>query len=81
MANDRYVNISTNHGNSWFHVSLPNAQINRVAVDRRNPYYVYGSRQDGPSYRGPSNSLVESTGVPSLPDGPGSSLPTCGCGR
>ena len=53
VANDRYVNISTNHGNSWFHVSLPNAQINRVAVDRRNPYNVYGSRQDGPSYRGP----------------------------
>ena len=71
VANDRYVNISTNHGTSWFHVSLPNAQINRVAVDRRNPYYVYGSRQDGPSYRGPSNSLIESSGVPSLPDGTG----------
>ncbi len=71
VANDRYVNISTNHGISWFHVSLPNAQINRVAVDRRNPYYVYGSRQDGPSYRGPSNSLIQSSGVPSLPDGTG----------
>lgn len=71
VANDRYVNISTDHGKSWFHVNLPNAQVNRVAVDRRNPYNVYGSRQDGPAYRGPGNSLVQSTGVPSLPEGTG----------
>src|SRR5204863_3565301 len=40
LANDRYVNISTTRGRGWFHVSLPNAQINRVAVDRRIPYNV-----------------------------------------
>ena len=27
-----------------------------VTVDNRVPYYVYGNKQDGPSYRGPSNS-------------------------
>jgi photosystem II stability/assembly factor-like uncharacterized protein len=71
LANDRYVNISTTRGRAWFHVSLPNAQINRVAVDRRVPYNVYGSRQDGPSYRGPSNSLVMGSGVPSAVNGSG----------
>jgi photosystem II stability/assembly factor-like uncharacterized protein len=74
IANDRYVNISTTHGRAWLHTNLPNAQVNRVAVDRRIPYNVFGSRQDGPAYRGPSNSLVASTGagaVGSLPNGTG----------
>ncbi len=71
LANDRYVNISTTRGRAWFHVNLPNAQINRVAVDRRIPYNVYGSRQDGPAYRGPSNSLIEGTGSPAAPNGTG----------
>jgi photosystem II stability/assembly factor-like uncharacterized protein len=71
LANDRYVNVSTTRGRSWSHVNLPNAQVNRVAVDRRKPYNVYGSRQDGPAYRGPSNSLLESTGVPAPPGGTG----------
>ena len=62
VANDRYVNISTTRGRSWFHVNLPNAQVNRVSVDRRIPYDVYGSRQDGPAFRGPSNSLLASDG-------------------
>ena len=63
IANDRYVNISTTHGRSWLHTNLPIAQVNRVAVDRRVPYNVFGSRQDGPAYAGPSNSLVASTGA------------------
>ncbi len=71
LANDRYVNISATRGRAWFHVSLPNAQINRVAVDRKIPYNVYGSRQDGPSYRGPSNSLVMGSGVPPAINGTG----------
>jgi photosystem II stability/assembly factor-like uncharacterized protein len=72
IANDRYVNISTTHGRSWFHSNLPNAQVNRVTVDRRIPYNVYGSRQDGPAYRGPSNSLLTSTnGGASAPNGTG----------
>lgn len=63
IANDRYVNISNTRGGSWFRVPLPIAQLNRVAVDRRFPYNVYASRQDGPAYRGPSNSLLNATGV------------------
>ena len=58
IASDRYVNISTTRGRSWFHIPLPASQVNRVATDRRFPYNVYGSRQDGPAYRGPSNSLL-----------------------
>jgi len=30
-----------------------------VAVDNQIPYFVYGTRQDGPSVRGPSNSLMQ----------------------
>jgi photosystem II stability/assembly factor-like uncharacterized protein len=58
VANDRYVNITLNRGRSWFRAGLPIAQIYRVGVDRKVPYNVYGARQDGPTYRGPSNSLV-----------------------
>ena len=29
-----------------------------VTVDNQIPYYVYGNKQDGPSYRGPSNSRL-----------------------
>jgi hypothetical protein len=33
---------------------LPNGQLYHVTTDNQIPYYVYGNRQDGPSYRGPS---------------------------
>ena len=39
-------------------VQFPNAQVYHVVVDDQIPYFVYGNRQDGPSFRGPSNSLV-----------------------
>src|SRR5207245_763911 len=42
---------------SWNHVNLPIAQMYHVTVDDQIPYFVYGNRQDGPSWRGPSNSL------------------------
>jgi len=57
VSNDRYVNISTDRGQSWMRVDLPNAQIYHVAADNRIPYFVYGNRQDGPAFRCPSNSL------------------------
>ncbi|HKN67187.1 MAG TPA: hypothetical protein VJW73_12985 [Gemmatimonadaceae bacterium] len=56
VANDAGVSISTTRGRSWLRVQLPIAQIYHVTVDNRIPYYVYGNKQDGPSYRGPSNS-------------------------
>jgi photosystem II stability/assembly factor-like uncharacterized protein len=56
VANDAGVSISTTRGRSWLRVQLPIAQIYHATVDDRIPYYVYGNKQDGPSYRGPSNS-------------------------
>lgn len=67
IGNDIGVFISTNHGNSWNVVMLPVAQMYHVAVDNEIPYNVYGNRQDGLSYRGPSNSLTQGWwgGIPS----------------
>ena len=53
-----------NRGRSWFRAGLPIAQIYRVGVDRQIPYNVYGARQDGPTYNGPSNSLVPNGLIP-----------------
>jgi photosystem II stability/assembly factor-like uncharacterized protein len=57
VVNDGGVSISVNRGHSWDHVQLPIAQIYHVTVDDQIPYFVYGNKQDGSSYRGPSNSL------------------------
>ncbi len=57
VVNDGGVNISVNRGKTWNHINLPIAQIYHVTVDDQIPYFVYGNRQDGPSWRGPSNSL------------------------
>jgi hypothetical protein len=57
VANDRYINLSTNRGATWLRTPLPIAQMYHVATDNRIPYYVFGNRQDGPAHRGPSNSL------------------------
>lgn len=54
VANDGGVSISVNRARSWDRIQLPNAQMYHVTVDDRIPYYVYGNKQDGPSYRGPS---------------------------
>ena len=56
VGNDAGVHISTTRGRTWLHVQLPIAQIYHATVDTRVPYNVYGNKQDGPSYRGPSNS-------------------------
>ena len=56
VAHDGGVSISENRGKTWRKVQLPLAQMYHVTVDNQIPYYVYGNRQDGPSFRGPSNS-------------------------
>jgi photosystem II stability/assembly factor-like uncharacterized protein len=61
VANDGGVSISTTRGRSWLRVQLPIAQMYHVTVDNAIPYFVYGNKQDGPSYRGPSNSLSGAT--------------------
>ncbi len=57
VVNDQGVSISVDRGHSWDHIQLPIAQMYHVTVDDQIPYFVYGNRQDGSSYRGPSNSL------------------------
>jgi photosystem II stability/assembly factor-like uncharacterized protein len=57
VANDSGFSISINRGRTWNRVQLPIAQMYHVTVDNQVPYFVYGNKQDGTSYRGPSNSL------------------------
>ncbi len=54
VGHDGGGSISTNRGDSWRRIVLPVAQMYQVSVDDRIPYRVYGNRQDGYSYRGPS---------------------------
>ncbi len=58
VGHDQGFSISQNRGRSWYRNRLPNAQMYHVTVDNQIPYNVYGNKQDGPSYRGPSNSRV-----------------------
>ncbi|PCE66322.1 WD40/YVTN/BNR-like repeat-containing protein [Sediminicola luteus] len=57
VAHDGGTSISLNRGKSWQRIVLPIAQMYHVAVDDQIPYNLYGNRQDGYSYKGPSNSL------------------------
>ena len=54
VANDAGVSLSVNRGRTWQRIQLPNGQLYHATTDNQIPYYVYGNRQDGPSYRGPS---------------------------
>ncbi len=54
VAHDGGGSLSTNRGASWRRIVPPVAQMYQVSVDDRIPYRVYGNRQDGYSYRGPS---------------------------
>jgi photosystem II stability/assembly factor-like uncharacterized protein len=62
VGHDQGVSISQTRGRTWLKQRLPNAQIYHVTVDNQIPYYVYGNKQDGPSYRGPSNSRLDEGG-------------------
>jgi photosystem II stability/assembly factor-like uncharacterized protein len=57
VVHDQGVSISRNRGETWHQVQLPIAQMYHVTADNAVPYNVMGNRQDGPSTRGPSNSL------------------------
>ncbi|TDH24265.1 glycosyl hydrolase [Segetibacter sp. 3557_3] len=57
VAHDIGMNMTFNNGKTWQNINLPIAQLYHVAVDNQVPYNVFGNRQDGSSYRGPSNSL------------------------
>ncbi len=57
VAHDGCASMSLNRGASFKRVVLPIAQMYHVSVDDQIPYNVFGNRQDGWSYMGPSNSL------------------------
>jgi photosystem II stability/assembly factor-like uncharacterized protein len=57
VGNDQGVRISTNRGRDWYRPLLPIAQMYHVHADTEVPYNLYGNRQDGSSYGGPSNTL------------------------
>lgn len=57
VAHDGGASITLDHGKSFQRVVLPIAQMYHVSVDDKIPYNVFGNRQDGWSYMGPSNSL------------------------
>jgi len=54
ISDDGGVKITTNRGKTWNRIVLPIAQMYHVAVDNQIPYYVYGGKQDGSGYKGPS---------------------------
>ncbi|MDT0538797.1 VPS10 domain-containing protein [Croceitalea sp. P059] len=56
VAHDGGASISSNRGKSYQRIVLPIAQMYHVSIDDQIPYNVYGNRQDGYSYKGPSNS-------------------------
>ncbi len=56
VADDGGATITLNRGKSFQRVILPIAQMYHVHTDNQIPYDVYGNRQDGYSYSGPSNS-------------------------
>lgn len=60
ISDDGGVIITLNRGQTWKRVNLPIAQMYHVAVDNQVPYYVYGGRQDGDAYKGPSTGERES---------------------
>jgi photosystem II stability/assembly factor-like uncharacterized protein len=62
VANDAGASISLNGGKNYERVQLPISQVYHVFTDNRIPYFVYANRQDGTSFRGPSNNLEGSGG-------------------
>jgi photosystem II stability/assembly factor-like uncharacterized protein len=67
---DGGMGITTNHGQSFTSIVLPIGQMYHVAVDNRVPYWIYSNRQDDGTMRGPSNSPVPVTNVPSYNPAP-----------
>src|SRR5262245_8327318 len=75
VGHDQGVSISQTRGRTWLKQRLPNAQLYHVTVDNQVPYYVYTNKQDGPSYRGPSNSRLGDGGGRGGGGGGGGSIP------
>src|SRR5438105_249743 len=59
VAHDGGASITLNRGRTFMRIVLPIGQMYHVYVDTRAPYFVYGNRQDGSSYRMPGRSLAD----------------------
>jgi len=57
VGHDGGISISTTRGENWYRPQLPVAQMYHVFTDNKVPYNLYGNRQDGSSFGGPSNTL------------------------
>jgi photosystem II stability/assembly factor-like uncharacterized protein len=79
VANDAGASVSNNKGLSYRRVILPIAQMYGVSVDNQVPYNVYGNRQDGETFRGPSSNLRSSRGGFGGPISPGDWIQVGGC--
>ena len=62
IGNDQGIHVSVNRGKTNLTTEPPISQMYHVTVDNAVPYIVLGNRQDGPSYRGPSNTLYAARG-------------------
>jgi hypothetical protein len=70
VGDDGGVGITVDGGKTISRIALPIAQMYHVSTDIKVPYNVYGNRQDGWSYGGPSNSRGQrSIGVWSMVGG------------
>ncbi len=58
VADDGGATLTLDHGESFLRIALPIAQMYHVHTDNEIPYNVYGNRQDGYSYKGPSNTVA-----------------------
>ena len=76
VGHDQGVELSTTRGRSWLRPQLPHAQMYHVDTDNQVPYFLYGNRQDGPSFTGPSNTLTRG----SIPIGAWHSVGGCESG-
>ncbi len=58
IGNDGGVNITYDHGESWFKANQPAVgQFYTIAVDMAEPYNVYGGLQDNGVWTGPSTNI------------------------
>ncbi|MHB1544502.1 MAG: WD40/YVTN/BNR-like repeat-containing protein [Gammaproteobacteria bacterium] len=66
ITDDEGASVTLDGWKRYQMIALPNAQIYHVYTDRAVPYNVYANRQDGYSYRIPSNTRTESPITPAF---------------
>ncbi len=63
ISDDGGANLTYNRGETWERVTPAIAQMYHVNVDNQIPYFVYGGKQDGSGYKGPSTVRARGWGV------------------